>query len=598
MERRSESLRTRVLILTPVGRDAQLACAVLSQDQLVAEICTGVEDLCRKFREGAGAAVIADEALKPDNLPMLSKCVQDQPAWSDFPFIILTGGRSIAADMRRRFEATLPLGNVTLLERPLRSMTLLTVVRSALRARARQYEVEHFVDEVREAEAERSRAFAGEEAAHAQIELLNHLGEILAAELNLDSLLPAVVDAGKDLSGADLGIFFGEDLVNYSGQFRLRWASGLTVEEVETALGEYSTIDSAEISHRILRWSELGEGRYSHEDGPIRIVAQKLSLRNCLALPLSSRRGRVVGVLLFGHRCEDTFSEREERVAASLASQAAIAVDNARLFALAEQERSRLEVARQALLRSNEELRQFAYVASHDLQEPLRTVASFTQLLVNRYDDAADPETKEFVSYIVDGVERMSGLIHDLLEYSHTGVRNTLPPEPVSAETAITEVLFSLSAAIQESGATITHDRLPEVWLDSRSLVQLFQNLIGNAIKYRSDQPLHVHVAAELKGEEWLFSVSDNGIGIAPQYHDRIFGIFKRLHGKEIPGTGIGLAICQRIIEWHGGKIWVESEVGQGSVFRFTLAKEPRRIQREMAEFVGGGGMQESATQS
>ena len=174
-----------------------------------------------------------------------------------------------------------------------------------------------------------------------------------------------------------------------------------------------------------------------------------------------------------------------------------------------------------------------------------------------------------------------------------------MPTEPASAEAALNEVLFSLSAAIQESGATITHDPLPDVWLESRSLVQLLQNLIGNAIKYRGPDPLHVHVSAELQGEEWLFSVSDNGIGIAPQYHDRIFGIFKRLHGKEIPGTGIGLAICQRIVEWHGGKIWVESDLGSGAEFRFTLAKEPQRVQREMAEFAAlGGKLSGSAAQS
>jgi chemotaxis family two-component system sensor kinase Cph1 len=184
----------------------------------------------------------------------------------------------------------------------------------------------------------------------------------------------------------------------------------------------------------------------------------------------------------------------------------------------------------------------------------------------------------------------MSVLIHDLLEYSHTGVQKTLPTEPASADAALNEVLFSLSAAIQESGATITNDPLPHVWLESRSLVQLFQNLIGNAIKYRGQEPLHVHVSAELQDDYWLFSVRDNGIGIAPQYHDRIFGIFKRLHGKEIPGTGIGLAICQRIVEWHGGRIWVESELGQGAVFRFTLAKEPQRVQREIAEFAALGG--------
>ncbi len=442
------------------------------------------------------------------------------------------------------------------------------------------------MDEVRRAETERSRAFAGEEAAHAQIELLNHLGDILAAELNLDALLPAVVEAGTDLSGADLGVFFGEDIVNPSGQFSLRCSSGITVEAASALLGQHTEIHAWEFStRRTLRWAQRSEGRYSSDDGSVRVIAEKLSLRNCIALPVSSRRNTVVGVLLFGHLGDAPFSEREERVVAGLASQASIAIDNARLFAMAEQEKSRLEVARQALQRSNEELRQFAYVASHDLQEPLRTVASFTQLLVSRYRDPDDAEANEFVSLIVDGVERMSVLIHDLLEYSHTGVHKTLPTEPASAEAALNEVLFSLSAAIQESGATITHDPLPHVWLESRSLVQLLQNLIGNAIKYRSQNPLQVHVSAELDGEEWLFSVRDNGIGIAPQYHERIFGIFKRLHGKEIPGTGIGLAICQRIVEWHGGRIWVESELGVGAVFRFTLAKEPQRVQREMAEF-------------
>jgi signal transduction histidine kinase/DNA-binding response OmpR family regulator len=591
MDERNDSLRNRVLILTPVGRDGDLARSVLQQDKLAAEVCSGLEDLCERLGEGAGAAVIADEALNGANLPELADWVKAQPAWSDFPFIILTAGRTLHADMRRRFEATLPLGNVTLLERPLRSMTLLTVVKSALRARARQYEVEHFVDEMRRAEEERSRAFAGEEAAHAQIELLNHLGDILAAELNLDALLPAVIDAGTDLSGADLGIFFGGDIVNPSGRFGVRCTAGIPMEKAAALLGEHVAIEGWEFSSkRAQRWEQRSEGRYTSNDGSVKAIAEKLSLCNCIALPVSSRRNTVVGVLLFGHLSDASFSEREERVVAGLASQASIAIDNARLFATAEQERRRLEVARQALQRSNEELRQFAYVASHDLQEPLRTVASFTQLLVSRYRDPEDPEANEFVSLIVDGVERMSVLINDLLEYSHTGVHKTLPTEPASAESALSEVLFSLSAAIQESGATITNDRLPEVWLESRSLVQLLQNLIGNAIKYRSQHPLHVHVSAEQQGEDWLFTVRDNGIGIAPQYHDRVFGIFKRLHGKEIPGTGIGLAICQRIVEWHGGRIWVESELGSGAAFRFTLAKEPQRVQREMAEYAALGG--------
>ncbi|HWY49163.1 MAG TPA: GAF domain-containing protein, partial [Bryobacteraceae bacterium] len=447
MEEQNESLRNRVLILTPVGRDGDLARSVLQQDRLTAQICSGVEDLCTKLGEGAGAAVIADEALNAVNLPTLAEWVRNQPAWSDFPFIILTAGRTLHADMRRRLEATVPLGNVTLLERPLRSVTLLTVVKSALRARVRQYEVEHYVDEVRRAETERSRAFAGEEAAHAQVELLNHLGEILAAELNLDALLPAVVDAGTDLSAADLGVFFGQDIINPSGNFHLRCASGITVERAAQLLGDHTEISGQEFgAKRPLRWAQRSEGRYSSEDGSVKTIAEKLSLRNCIALPVSSRRNTVVGVLLFGHVSDAPFSEREERVVASLASQASIAIDNARLFVMAEHERSRLEVARQALQRSNDELRQFAYVASHDLQEPLRTVASFTQLLVSRYRDLGDTEADEFVSLIVDGVERMSVLIHDLLEYSHTGVQKTLPSEPASAEAALGEVLFSLSA--------------------------------------------------------------------------------------------------------------------------------------------------------
>ena len=182
-----------------MGRDAALACAVLKHEQLTAEICLDVPELIAQLRTGAGAAVIADEALN-GNVPLLRDWVKTQPAWSDFPFIVLTGSRTLAfSKMEERFDLMQPLGNITLLERPLRSITLLTVVRAALRARARQYEVEHYIHETRRAESDKTQAFAREEAAQARIELLNHVGEILSAELNLDALLPAIVDAGRDL---------------------------------------------------------------------------------------------------------------------------------------------------------------------------------------------------------------------------------------------------------------------------------------------------------------------------------------------------------------------------------------------------------------
>jgi len=590
----AEIPRTRVLILAPVGRDAALACSVLEREQLTAEICPDVAELISKLRAGAGTAVIADEALN-GNIPALQDWVKTQPAWSDFPFIILTGSRALPAKMQERFALMQPLGNITLLERPLRSITLLTVVRAALRARARQYEVEHYIQETRQAEADKTQAYAREEAAQAQIELLNHVGEILSAELNLDTLLPAIVEAGTDLSGADIGIFFSEGVSSEGGQagtrtFALRCASGLPLADASALLGEDALMDGTQLSwKKMLRCSELGDSPMHANDAWIHSVAQKLSLGNCIALPVMSRPGAVLGVLLFGRRSSGPFSERDESVASSLASQAAIAIDNARLFSMAEQERRRLEAARHVLQRSNEELRQFAYIASHDLQEPLRTVASFTQLLVGRYGNLGGSDAPELVGYIVDAVERMSSLIHDLLQYSSTGASRTLPTEPASVEGALAEVLFALSASIQQSGASITYDRLPSVWVENRSLVTLLQNLIGNAIKYRGQEPPRIHVSAEPAGANWRFCVRDNGIGIAPEYHERIFGIFKRLHGKEIPGTGIGLAICQRIVQWHGGDIGVESNPGSGSVFFFTLPQEPQRIQREMAEFASLG---------
>jgi signal transduction histidine kinase len=592
----NETQRTRVLILAPVGRDAALACAVLQHEHLTAEICADVPELILSLHAGAGTAVIADEALN-GNLPLLRDWVKNQPAWSDFPFIILTGTKALPTKMQERFSLMQPLGNITLLERPLRSITLLTVVRAALRARTRQYEVEHYIQETRQAEADKTQAHAREEAAQAQIELLNHVGEILSAELNLDTLLPAIVEAGTDLSGADMGIFFSEGVVEGVRKFALRCASGIPLPDASTRLGEDAVMDGTQFSWRkILRCSDLADSPFESNDAWIKSVAEKLSLGSCIALPVMSRPGAVLGVVLFGRRSCEQFSEREESVAISLASQAAIAIDNARLFTMAEQERRRLEAARQILQRSNEELRQFAYVASHDLQEPLRTVASFTQLLVSRYSNVGDSDAAEFVAYIVDGVERMSSLIHDLLQYSSTGASKTLPTAPASVEGALAEVLFALSASIDASSAAITYDHLPEVWVENRSLITLLQNLIGNAIKYRGDKTPRIHVSAEASDANWRFSVRDNGIGIPAEYRERIFGIFKRLHGKEIPGTGIGLAICQRIVQWHGGDIWVESEAGSGSIFYFTLPKEPQRIQREMAEFVALGAKAEPRT--
>jgi PAS domain S-box-containing protein len=229
------------------------------------------------------------------------------------------------------------------------------------------------------------------------------------------------------------------------------------------------------------------------------------------------------------------------------------------------------------LKRSNAELEQFAYVASHDLQEPLRMVASYTQLLGRRYEAKLDGDAREFMAYIVDGATRMKQLIEDLLAYSRVGTK-AQDFKPVSVEAAVRRALFNLRAAIEEAGAAVTYDPMPSVLGDEVQLGQLLQNLMGNALKFRSGSVPRIHIGVAESADEYTFEVRDNGIGIEPQYYERIFMVFQRLHNKgEYPGTGIGLAICKKVVERHGGRIWVESRPAagpdQGSSFFFTLPK-------------------------
>jgi len=240
----------------------------------------------------------------------------------------------------------------------------------------------------------------------------------------------------------------------------------------------------------------------------------------------------------------------------------------------AEKELKQAEELRQAITAlelSNRDLEQFAYVASHDLQEPLRMVSSFTQLLAKRYQGKLDKDADEFIDYIVAGAERMQALINDLLTYSRVDTRGE-SFGPIDSEAAFGQAIANLRVAIEEGEAVITHDPLPPLIADNSQIVQLFQNLLGNAIKFHGKEPPRVHVSARQENNKWVFSLRDNGIGIAPEYFDRVFVIFQRLHGREeYLGTGTGLAICKRIVERHGGRIWVESEINKGSTFYFAL---------------------------
>jgi light-regulated signal transduction histidine kinase (bacteriophytochrome) len=261
------------------------------------------------------------------------------------------------------------------------------------------------------------------------------------------------------------------------------------------------------------------------------------------------------------------------------------AIEKGSLHRKIKEQQAELERNNRLLLEKHAELEQYAYVASHDLQEPLRMVASYLQLLERRYKSKLDADADKYIGYAVDGATRMQKLIGDLLAFSRVSTRGK-DPEPVDCEVALRHSLANLRLVVQESGAEITHDPLPTVLADPTQLSQLLQNLLANAIKFRGTDPPRVHIGATAQADEWEIAVRDNGIGFDPQFSDRIFVIFQRLHGKtEYPGTGIGLSICKKIVQRHGGRIWVDSAPGQGSTFYFTLpAGQPEPSMASQAE--------------
>lgn len=299
--------------------------------------------------------------------------------------------------------------------------------------------------------------------------------------------------------------------------------------------------------------------------------------RSQIAVPLIVGN-ELLGVMEVQDNQPYRFSQSDVYIFSSLAGHIAIALHNAHLFEESRRAQEALQERTEALERSNEELEQFAYVASHDLQEPLRMVTSYMQLLARRYQGQLGTDADEFIAFAVDGASRMKELINDLLAFSRIGTRGKAF-EPVDCEEVLVQALHDLRFTLEDSEAVVTYDPLPVVMADRGQLAQIFRNLAGNAIKFRSQRRPEVHVSASRENGEWLFSVRDNGIGIDPEYSERIFVLFQRLHGREeYQGTGIGLAICKKIVERHGGRIWVESEVGHGATFYFTLPV------REMAE--------------
>lgn len=366
-----------VLVHAPYGRDAKLICHFLGRAGVSAGVCRTVEDLCSEIREDTGAALISDESLTKTSVEELAAVLKRQPPWSDLPFVVTTSGGEATDASRRRLDLLESLGNASLLERPVRAVTLVNSVKTALRARRRQYQL------------------------------------------------------------------------------------------------------------------------------------------------------------------RENFAERERLV--------------------------------RELERSNDELAQFAHVVSHDLQAPIRMMRSFSQLLARRYQGQLDAKAHEFIGIIQAGAEAMDTLIQTLLKYASAG-QEPMTLRKVRLASVVEAVLTTLRPTIEELGAEVSYGDLPIVQGDRVLLEQLMQNLLTNALKYCDPQiPPHVSISATQDESDWRIAVKDNGLGIAPEHHARIFLPLKRLHGSEISGTGIGLAVCRKIVERHGGKTWVDSEAGQGATFYFTL---------------------------
>lgn len=443
------------------------------------------------------------------------------------------------------------------------------------------HRVEDVTDYVRIKEAESAQReltrnlLQRETEARFRAELLNRIGPVLVSELHTDRLVQKVTDLATQLTGAEFGALF-HNVINDEGEsYTLYALSGAGRELFEKFPMPRNTAVFGPTfrGESVVRSDDITQDpRYGKNPPHNGMPEGHLPVKSYLAAPVISRSAEVLGGLFFGHSSPAKFTKQDEELVVGIAAQAAVAMDNARLFEQVRRERIRTEEANTALRRANTDLEQFAYSASHDLREPLRMVSVYTHMLKKKYGEKLGADADSYIGYAVEGAQRMEHLIRDLLAYTQVSSISDESVTLVDAADSLESALSSLRGAIVEGNASITHDSLPKVRMHGVHLEQLFQNLIGNAMKYRGKAQPQISVRAERCDTEWQFAVQDNGIGIDPQYRDQIFGIFKRLHSSaEYPGTGIGLAICQKIVQRYGGRIWLESKLGEGATFFFTI---------------------------
>ena len=406
-------------------------------------------------------------------------------------------------------------------------------------------------------------------------ELLSQLGLDLVGEMDISLLTQRVTDTARALVEAEsVALFYNTKDHENAETSTLYAVSGMLVADFRRLCLARSTalIGPVFTGEGTVRCADVTLdprfGRSDLDPGP-NVTNQPIV--SCLAVPVRTRSGVVIGVLFCSHSLPGQFTLMHERLLRGIAALAATAFDSARLIE-AERWHKRLADRRSAeLMRSNAELEQFAYICSHDLQEPLRMVTSFLGLVEERYHEPLDERGRGYIRRAIESASRMQRMVRDVLSYSRVG-RGERAQEVFSLELVLDEALANLQMAIKRNGARIERSVLPTVRGNRLQLVQLFQNLIGNALKFRGESPPVIRIEVVDAGTAWRFTVTDNGIGIDPAHHQRIFQVFQRLHGRErFEGTGIGLSLCQKIVAAHGGNIGLTSNLGGGASFWFSL---------------------------
>lgn len=407
--------------------------------------------------------------------------------------------------------------------------------------------------------AHESLRSAGDEARTLAREnqILGEIGRIISSSLDINEVYSGFADQVRRLIDFDRLSISLVNLDDYT--FTNAYILGEDVEgrQVGDVVSLEGTVTSEAVRSRRAMIIQ-GDPMDLREQYP-----NLLGFPSIILAPLIYRR-QLFGVLNARSTKVNAYTEEDAEILSRVASQITPAIANSLLYA---------DIVRTQgdLARSNSDLEQFAYAASHDLQEPLRTITAYLGLVKDRYAGDLDDTAQEFIDFAVDGAERMGTLINDLLEYSRVNVQER-PLESVSCDDALNTALRSLNQAIERNGAVVKTSPLPVITGDESQLHRLFQNLLSNALKFRGDRNPVIQVWAELQGEEWVFSVQDNGIGIAPEFQEKVFGMFSRLHSRsQYEGTGVGLALCSKIAQRHGGRIWVESDVGKGATFRFNI---------------------------